>query len=664
MRKVDDADSCQQVIKTMYIPVNPVNRFIPSSVVPFVTQPSLFHCFQQVQNNVNATKNVVTINTNNKPIQDERPPLIVVRKNDVGIRQPMNHSVPSIPSKIRQPSINPLPIKPIGIRTKRQKEPQKKVIIIASGKRSQEEGGNKVEILINNNGKFNCNYCRKSFHLELNYNRHLSSHTGEKLVEPDKVVENVPKIFINKITPPTVPEENLEDKTISEKLVEPEEIAENVPKILINKITPPTVSQENLGTLQKMISELTSFKCPIYRCGKYFKSEEDLFEHAASIHDIQMNKDHTFSCTTCGKCFSTVKSIYKHIKGVHYEKKHPCEICHQYFKKSYIQYHMQSHHKTKTTQPQQTQSQAQINQHQPQLQQKQAKQKKQKQVFCETCGKTFAKPFYLKMHSLAVHGNWVDRETKTFECGICKKRFSHENNLKTHRTLHNGIKPFKCEQCGKRYSQKCTLKAHIDAAHDVIERFECKECGQRFQQRWRLTSHLDSHEINKPYKCTICEKSFTKEAGLQLHVSHHSEKMFKCDVCGKCLMSRHHFDKHIQKHNVSYKCDKCDKIYSTKGKLNAHIIVHSDNFPHKCETCGDTFKRKCGLKAHMERHRKGKPFKCEKCNKSFRSISSVKRHDNDVHKKLKPHKCEVCGNCFAQGSQPKYHLSTHKDLEE
>jgi KRAB domain-containing zinc finger protein len=49
-----------------------------------------------------------------------------------------------------------------------------------------------------------------------------------------------------------------------------------------------------------------------------------------------------------------------------------------------------------------------------------------------------------------------------------------------------------------------------------------------------LVSYHSPHTVDKPYKCDICGKGFSKNYNLQTHIrTHTGDKPYKCDVCGK-----------------------------------------------------------------------------------------------------------------------------------
>lgn len=80
---------------------------------------------------------------------------------------------------------------------------------------------------------------------------------------------------------------------------------------------------------------------------------------------------------------------------------------------------------------------------------------------CPVCGKKFANPSSLKIHSVVHTGE------KPYSCNTCGKRFSQKGNLKCHQRVHTGEKPHHCIKCGKSFSQKVSLKQHLLAPNCV-----------------------------------------------------------------------------------------------------------------------------------------------------------------------------------------------------
>ena len=68
--------------------------------------------------------------------------------------------------------------------------------------------------------------------------------------------------------------------------------------------------------------------------------------------------------------------------------------------------------------------------------------------------------FYLYKH--------YNKETKMFECFICKKSFSRPSSLAIHKNIHSGEKPFECEICKKRFNVLSNLRRHkkIHQSHE------------------------------------------------------------------------------------------------------------------------------------------------------------------------------------------------------
>ena len=84
----------------------------------------------------------------------------------------------------------------------------------------------------------------------------------------------------------------------------------------------------------------------------------------------------------------------------------------------------------------------------------------------------------------------------------------------------------------------------------------------------------------KEYVCTICDKEFSKQSGLTLHVLaiHKNDKRHQCDVCNITFSRKQHLEKHVKNVHKLLKtehCEACDKWFG-KGLLYKHVSsVHN-----------------------------------------------------------------------------------------
>ena len=66
----------------------------------------------------------------------------------------------------------------------------------------------------------------------------------------------------------------------------------------------------------------------------------------------------------------------------------------------------------------------------------------------------------------------------------------------------------------------------------------------------------------------------------------------------------------------SVKCKECQKEFTEKKYLNAHMKTHAII---KCEECEEAFKNKKAFNAHVRMHKKSlQSLHCEVCNREFK----------------------------------------------
>ena len=189
----------------------------------------------------------------------------------------------------------------------------------------------------------------------------------------------------------------------------------------------------------------------------------------------------------------------------------------------------------------------------------------------------------------------------------------------------------------------------------------------------------------------------TSSQSLNLHVLivHEGKKNFKCDICNKDFSSKAHLnthkrDIHEDDENVrTHECTTCNKKFKSTVYLKTHMEVH-ENKRHSCEECELTFAIKSSLRKHKRYKHSGKTFRCPfclkvysgqeyvklhiktlhnnnyqrvlctLCNQSFATKISLRAHVREIHKRVKTEiKCEFCENIYT--SIPS--LKNHKKLQ-
>ena len=80
----------------------------------------------------------------------------------------------------------------------------------------------------------------------------------------------------------------------------------------------------------------------------------------------------------------------------------------------------------------------------------------------------------------------------------------------------------------------------------------------------------------------------------------------------------------------TFPCDKCEKIFLLKAKLERHSFVHlteSEGKRFQCDYCSFRTHYELSLKAHvMRRHSAEREFRCEFCVYAAKTMKEVENH--------------------------------------
>ena len=165
----------------------------------------------------------------------------------------------------------------------------------------------------------------------------------------------------------------------------------------------------------------------------------------------------------------------------------------------------------------------------------------------------------------------------------------------------------------------------------------------------------DSFDYSKIKNCIFSTKTQNSKK---------SEKKFLCEKCNKLFSTLGNLQNHIMSIHYNYrpfKCSfpNCTKEYSVEAKFVAHLRTHAGVKPFVCQICQKSFNEKGNLKAHLKFHSEIRPFKCPLCNKGYKSSGNLKDHIKFHHYQIKKFSCQFCSKKFGRISALKAHILVH-----
>uniref|UniRef100_A0ACB8FKV9 Transcription factor e4f1 n=1 Tax=Sphaerodactylus townsendi TaxID=933632 RepID=A0ACB8FKV9_9SAUR len=159
---------------------------------------------------------------------------------------------------------------------------------------------------------------------------------------------------------------------------------------------------------------------------------------------------------------------------------------------------------------------------------------------CPYCSEVFPEPRALDVH---VSGHL---DCKPFKCEECGKEFTKGYLLKKHQEVHVNERRFCCGECGKLYKTIAHVKGHR-RVHSEERPYPCPKCGKRYKTKNAQQVHFRTHLDDKPYVCHFCDQGFREKGSLVRHLRHHTgEKPFKCYKCGRGFAEHGTLNRHLR----------------------------------------------------------------------------------------------------------------------
>ncbi|XP_077456770.1 hypermethylated in cancer 2 protein [Stigmatopora argus] len=169
-----------------------------------------------------------------------------------------------------------------------------------------------------------------------------------------------------------------------------------------------------------------------------------------------------------------------------------------------------------------------------------------------------------------------------------------------------------CIPCGKGFPSSEQLNAHVET-HTEDELYIKEEVGTYVKEEDEEEAEDLSTPVGpsnfgseaRPFKCTVCNKSYKDPATLRQHEkSHWLTRPFPCNICGKMFTQRGTMTRHMRSHLglKPFACEECGMRFTRQYRLTEHMRVHSGEKPYECQLCGGKFTQQRNLISHLRMH--------------------------------------------------------------
>ncbi|KAE8752801.1 hypothetical protein FOCC_FOCC000539 [Frankliniella occidentalis] len=310
---------------------------------------------------------------------------------------------------------------------------------------------------------------------------------------------------------------------------------------------------------------------------KIVVKKEALIKHNAEIHQCEGKR----TCEDCNKYFRTRDSYVRHRKNIHSENVHKCSVCASIFynKESYEK-HCETHSSIPVELPKglfkccgMVLTKANYTQHVNSL-------THQGLASCRVCFQVFRKGDLVK-HKAEVHREFEGK----LECEDCKKYFKTKEGFITHREQNHSENVYRCSVCPSISYSRDSYEKHCETHRNNSEittdptkllkgLVQC--CGKVFPKA-NYQPHLRTLAHQGLVTCGLCHKVFKKEVLVKHRADVHQEieKKWKCKVCNKLFSYRKSLNAHLQSSHQdlpaqAYLCQICGKMFISYAKREQH----------------------------------------------------------------------------------------------
>uniref|UniRef100_A0A1Q3EYA9 Putative c2h2-type zn-finger protein n=1 Tax=Culex tarsalis TaxID=7177 RepID=A0A1Q3EYA9_CULTA len=255
------------------------------------------------------------------------------------------------------------------------------------------------------------------------------------------------------------------------------------------------------------------------------------------------------------------------------------------------------------------------------------------------------------------------------QCGRCGS--THKNRIGVIYHLKNckdqtAVGPdvmYTCQICWASYRSKTNFRAHINQ-HIDYKPYKCRlKCNKHF---FGLKGRM-KHEAkcNAFICCAVCDRTFSEKESLFAHIKAvHGKITFTCEICDMRFPSRGPLRRHCSNMHTEregdFPCRRCKKhVSKTAHEANLHVKQCRMSFTFDCVLCGARLRSASLLKNHMVANHEEPKYECKVCGKKYKKKLTAMQHQiahEDGKGKIP---CSICHKKFSSPNNLKRHMTLH-----